>query len=85
MAAQVDDTSKSPMWCAMKLARGLKMVTSLPRSLHLGAAGSAFDALAQFVVADLQVGRLAASWRRVGLMPAIWALRQVSSALGAVV
>jgi hypothetical protein len=41
------------------------------------------DGLAQFVVADLQVGRLG----HLGgvLMPAIWALRQVSSALGAVV
>ncbi len=32
IAAQVDDTSKSPMWCAMKLARGEKIVRSLPRS-----------------------------------------------------
>jgi len=32
IAAQVELTSKSPMWCAMKLARGLKMVRSLPRS-----------------------------------------------------
>src|ERR1035437_7937752 len=32
IAAQVDDTLKSPIWCAMKLARGLKMVRSLPRS-----------------------------------------------------
>ena len=32
MAAQVDDTSKSPMWWAMKLARGLKIVRSDPRS-----------------------------------------------------
>jgi hypothetical protein len=31
MAAQVLLTSKSPMWWAMKLARGLKMVRSLPR------------------------------------------------------
>src|SRR5690554_7582923 len=29
---QVEDTWKSPMWCAMKLARGEKMVRSLPRS-----------------------------------------------------
>ena len=32
IAAQVEDTLKSPMWCAMKLARGLKIVRSLPRS-----------------------------------------------------
>src|SRR3954466_11714518 len=32
IAAQVDDTLKSPMWCAMKLARGENRVMSLPRS-----------------------------------------------------
>ncbi len=32
IAAQVLLTSKSPMWWAMKLARGLKIVRSLPRS-----------------------------------------------------
>jgi hypothetical protein len=32
MAAQVLEVSKSPMWWAMKLARGLKMVRSEPRS-----------------------------------------------------
>ena len=32
IAAQVDDTSKSPMWWAMKLARGLKIVRSEPRA-----------------------------------------------------
>src|SRR5215210_73891 len=32
IADQVEDTLKSPMWCAIKLARGLKMVRSLPRS-----------------------------------------------------
>jgi hypothetical protein len=55
IAAQVLLTWKSPMWCAMKLARGLKMVRSLPRSRHQ-AQLVALDRLAQFVVADLQVG-----------------------------
>src|SRR5205085_11089468 len=32
IAAQVLDTLKSPMWCAMKLARGENSVRSLPRS-----------------------------------------------------
>src|SRR6478735_12808521 len=32
IAAQVDDTLKSPMWWAMKLARGENSVRSLPRS-----------------------------------------------------
>jgi hypothetical protein len=32
IAAQVLDTSKSPMWWAMKLARGENSVRSLPRS-----------------------------------------------------
>jgi len=31
-AAQVALVSKLPMWCAMKLARGEKIVRSLPRS-----------------------------------------------------
>jgi hypothetical protein len=82
MAAQVLLTLKSPMWWAMKLARGLKMVRSLPRSLHQ-AQLVAFDALAQLVVADLQVGHLGHG--AGSLMPAICWLRQFSSALGAVV
>jgi hypothetical protein len=82
MAAQVDETWKSPMWCAMKLARGLKIVRSLPRCF-ISLSWLALDGLAQFVVADLQVGH-ARHGGRV-LMPAICALRQVSSALGAVV
>ena len=32
IAAQVEDTAKSPMWCAMKDARGENKVMSLPRS-----------------------------------------------------
>ena len=35
IAAQVALVSKSPMWCAMKLARGEKIVRSLPRSFIL--------------------------------------------------
>src|SRR5215213_8080457 len=35
IADHVEDTLKSPIWCAMKLARGLKMVRSLPRSCIL--------------------------------------------------
>ena len=31
MPAHVLETWKSPMWCAMKLARGLKTVRSMPR------------------------------------------------------
>ena len=54
IAAQVDDTWKSPMWWAMKLARGLKMVRSDPRAficLQL----VALDRLADLVVGDLQI------------------------------
>src|SRR3954452_24447310 len=36
IAAQVLETSKSPMWCAMKLARGENSVRSLPRSFIRG-------------------------------------------------
>jgi hypothetical protein len=55
IAAQVLETLKSPMWWAMKLARGLKMVRSLPRSFIRRSWLVSID-LAQFVVADLQVG-----------------------------
>ena len=69
------------MWCAMKLARGLNIVKSLPRSRMSELVG--FNRFAQFVVADHQVatlGMLAGS-----LMPAICRLRHSSNALGAVV
>ena len=32
MAAQASETAASPRWCAMKLARGLNTVRSIPRS-----------------------------------------------------
>ena len=82
MAAHSEETAKSPMWWAMKLARGLKIVRSRPRS-RISRSWLRLDRLAQFVVADLQLGgpRL----RRGSRMPAIWRLRQSSSAFGAVV
>jgi hypothetical protein len=82
MAAQVDETSKSPMWCAMKLARGEKMVRSLPRSciffswLETMVSRSS----SSLIFSSLAFGRLALSWRL-----AICRLRHSSSALGAVV
>jgi hypothetical protein len=82
IAAQVLETSKSPMWCAMKLARGLKIVRSLPRCF-IRRSWLALDGLAQFVVADLQVGHLGHGGRV--LDAGDLRLRQVSSALGAVV
>ena len=48
---------KSPMWCAMKLARGLKIVRSLPRSC-IFLSWLLTMTLAQFVVADLQLADL---------------------------
>jgi hypothetical protein len=50
-------TLKSPMWWAMKLARGEKMVRSEPRSF-IFFSWLALDRFAQFVVADLQLGNL---------------------------
>jgi hypothetical protein len=82
MAAQVDDTSKSPMWCAMKLARGLKMVRSLPRS---------FISLSWLVSmvsrnsSSLMFSSLGDGLAEGSVRLAIWRLRQASSDLGAVV
>ena len=82
IAAQVLETWKSPMWWAMKLARGLNSVRSLPRC---------FMNLSWFVSMDSRsssslIFRSATLGMADGfLMPAIWALRQSSSALGAVV
>ncbi len=57
IAAQVDETWKSPMWWAMKLARGEKIVRSVPRCfMNLQLVG--LDGLAQLVVADLELGDL---------------------------
>ena len=70
------------MWCAMKLARGLKMVRSLPRSrirrswlLSIDSRNSSSE-----IFSSDTRGMAAGS-----AMPAIWRLRQSSSALGAVV
>jgi len=82
IAAQVLETWKSPMWCAMKLARGLKTVRSLPRSRILASWLVSIDSRisSSLIFSSLALGLAAGS-----LMPAICALRQVSSALGAVV
>ena len=82
IAAQVDDTLKSPMWCAMKLARGLKMVRSLPRScIFLSWLAMMLSrSSSSLIFNSLALGLAAGS-----LMPAICRLRQSSSAFGAVV
>ena len=82
IAAQVEETAKSPMWWAMKLARGLKIVRSQPRS---------FMNLSWFVSIDSRSSSsLIFSSETFGaaagsLMPAICRLRHASSAFGAVV
>jgi hypothetical protein len=82
MAAQVLLTSKSPMWWAMKLARGLKIVRSLPRC---------FISLSWLVSmvsrsSSSLIFRSATLGRRAGsAMPAIWRSRQAPSDAGAVV
>ena len=70
------------MWCAMKLARGLKIVRSLPRSfirrswlLSMVSRNSS-----SLIFRSATLGLDAGS-----LMPAICWLRQFSSAFGAVV
>ncbi len=82
MAAQVEETSKSPMWCAMKLARGLKMVRSEPRCfISLSWFVSIVSRISSSLIfRSATLGLLAGS-----LMPAICWLRHSSSAFGAVV
>ena len=82
MAAQVDETLKSPMWWAMKLARGLKRVMSEPRSFILASwlVSMVSRSSSSLILSSETLGMDAGS-----LMPAIWRLRQSSSALGAVV
>ena len=82
IAAQVDETPKSPMWCAMKLARGLKMVRSLPRCFISLSWLLSIDSRnsSSLIFSSAGLGLAAGS-----LMPAICRLRQSSSALGAVV
>ena len=76
------DTPKSPMWWAMKLARGLNSVMSLPRSFMSLSWLVSMDSRSSssLIFRSATLGIWAGS-----LMPAIWALRQFSSALGAVV
>ena len=82
MAAQVLLTSKSPMWCAMKLARGLKIVRSLPRSfIKRSWLLSMLSRSSSSLIFRLEAFGIDAG----SLMPAICALRQFSSAFGAVV
>jgi len=82
MPAQVLETWKSPMWCAMKLARGLKTVRSMPR-LRMN--------LSWFASMDSRSSSsLILSSEAFGAAPglaiaATWRLRHSSSAGGAVV
>ena len=82
IAAQVLETSKSPMWCAMKLARGLKTVRSDPRCFI---SFNWFDSIVSRSSSSV-ITRLSTRGFAPGSeMPAICALRQLSSAFGAVV
>ena len=82
IAAQVELTAKSPMWWAMKLARGEKMVRSAPRSRMNVSWLASIDSRSSssLILRSDALGMTAGS-----LIPAICWLRQVSSAFGAVV
>jgi hypothetical protein len=82
IAAQVDETLKSPMWWAMKLARGLKIVRSLPRSRI---SRSWFVSIDSRSSSSLIFRSTTFGLSPGSLMPAICWLRQFSSAFGAVV
>ena len=75
-------TDSSPMWCAMKLARGEKIVTSVPRSRCIRS--WAFSRLWRIASSETtssdRFGAFAGS-----PIAAIWRLRQASSSAGAVV
>ena len=70
------------MWCAMKLARGLNSVMSLPRSFIRRSWLVSMDSRSSSSLIFKSAARGMADG---SLMPAICALRQFSSALGAVV
>ena len=72
----------SPMWCAIALARGEKIVTSVPRSrCILSCAPSRLARISSSLIAsEARDGALAGS-----PIAAICSLRQASSAGGAVV
>ena len=82
IAAQVLDTWKSPMWWAMKEARGENKVMSLPRSfISLSwLVSMLWRKSSSLIFKSDALGILAGSW-----MPAICWLRQSSRAMGAVV
>ncbi len=82
IAAQVALVLKSPMWCAMKLARGEKIVRSQPRSFIFASwfASMLSRSASSPMTSSETFGACAGS-----LSPAIWRLRHSSSALGAVV
>src|SRR5438105_7734669 len=82
IAAQVDDTFKSPMWCAMKLARGENNEMSLPRSFIRR---NWFDSMDSRSSSSPILRSAALGITDASLMPAICWLRHASSALGAVV
>ena len=70
------------MWCAMKLARGLNTVRSLPRSFIFASwlVSMVSRSSSSLIFRSATLGIFAAS-----AMPAICWLRQFSSAFGAVV
>lgn len=82
MAAQVLDVSKSPMWCAMKLARGLKMVRSEPRCFI---SLSWLVSMVSRISSSLIFRSLARGALDGSLSPAICRSRQAPRAAGAVV
>jgi len=82
IAAQALETSKSPMWCAMKLARGEKIVRSEPRSrirrnwLVSIVSRSSSSLIRRSDALGMTEG---------SAIPAIWRSRQSARACGAVV
>ncbi|MNH44992.1 hypothetical protein D3C79_1073120 [compost metagenome] len=82
IAAQVAEVSKSPMWWAMKLARGLKMVRSEPRCFI---SLSWLLSMVSRISSSLILSALASGAWLGSLRPAICRSRQAPSAAGAVV
>jgi len=82
MADHAALVAKSPMWCAMKLARGEKIVRSMSRSsIFLSWLASMVSRRSS----SLMESSLARGAAAGSPSASIWRLRQASSAFGAVV
>lgn len=82
MRDQAAEVAKSPMWWAMKEARGEKTVTSMPRS---SISRSWLVSSDSRIWSSLMTGPAGSGARTGSVSAAVWASRQCPSGAGAVV